>query len=390
MRSTTTKNKFQELGSRMSDLDSDLEGQTLVRRQRAMQQETMYSDLVTLQKMMRQLDERLHGVEDHSSRLERGAATEKDLREVLEKTTMKLVDDRYKMAAARIEQEKFERESDSDILKKRIHQLEENFGHLMNTVEEERKVLLSTCLPQLLVSLTCLNPQLLRSVERHVAKLQDRINALQQQVENEAAKRLEEGSNSMKTLNASLISLQSLVNSEAHVRDREIDKLKNLCNREFEDIRRGMGGERKDGDLRMSKLMQPLADEVKNLANELANERNDREAGDLTVVQKLGEQLAELKRTIDNEMRSREEDNNLKLKAVDDRFWKVNYQLDKEREGREKGDKGLLDALEEERRSREEAEEALATLLDQTIFRVKAGMELPGNQHMHRGKTPVN
>lgn len=354
----------------MSDLDSDLEGQTLVRRQRAMQQETMYSDLVTLQKMMRQLDERLHGVEDHSSRLERGAATEKDLREVLEKTTMKLVDDRYKMAAARIEQEKFERESDSDILKKRIHQLEENFGHLMNTVEEERK--------------------LLRSVERHVAKLQDRINALQQQVENEAAKRLEEGSNSMKTLNASLISLQSLVNSEAHVRDREIDKLKNLCNREFEDIRRSMGGERKDGDLRMSKLMQPLADEVKNLANELANERNDREAGDLTVVQKLGEQLAELKRTIDNEMRSREEDNNLKLKAVDDRFWKVNYQLDKEREGREKGDKGLLDALEEERRSREEAEEALATLLDQTIFRVKAGMELPGNQHMHRGKTPVN
>jgi hypothetical protein len=33
-------------------------------------------------------------LQDHASRLDRGLATEKDLREVLEKTALKLVDDR--------------------------------------------------------------------------------------------------------------------------------------------------------------------------------------------------------------------------------------------------------------------------------------------------------
>lgn len=346
--------KVAELKSRLSDMDKDIETQSLVRRQRDIKVERIMSDVAQVEPALNNMNQKIVDINDTVRGVKRDLQLQMDSQATMRKELMVVLEEKTKAIKTSLA-------TDIDILKDRCGELAARLRKIENTSSgggdlEEVK-------------------QRVNTIDNYNARVGERLAELNRALEGEKSERLADMDANNKRIQQQLSHTSSAVEEERQSRERDsrriedalhaqVDESASSIQRVRQDIERAM-------DLQASNAREAVAD-LKAVVDQETRHRTDMETA---LSRKITEGLFDVQNSFNDQLGKRDHEMSKAVRVLEDKIQVVSQGVERDREHNNVAIRKIQEEINRERDQREEFEESIMKLVDEQLSKLHIGLE---------------
>lgn len=346
--------KVAELKSRLSDMDKDIETQTLVRRQRDMKVERIMSDVSQVEPALNNMNQKIVDINDTVRGVKRDLQLQMDSQSTMRKELMVVLEEKTKSIKTSLA-------TDIDILKERCGELaarlrkmedSQSGGGDMDSIVER-----------------------VNTIDNYNARVGERLADLNRALEGEKSERLADMDANNKRIQQQLSHTSSAVESERQARERDSRRIEDALHAQVDESQSAIQRVRQDLertiDLQSSNSREKH-EEIKALLSEEARFRTETETA---TSRKITEGLFDVQNSFNDQLVKRDQEMSKAVRVLEDKIQVVAQGVERDREQNNVAIKKIQEEINRERDQREEFEESVMRLVDDQLTKLHIGLE---------------
>lgn len=346
--------KVAELKSRMSDMDKDLETQSLVRRQRDMKVERIMNDVSQVEPALNNMNQKIVDINDTVRGVKRDLQLQMDSQSTMRKELMVVLEEKTKGIKTSLA-------TDIDILEERCGELAARLRKIEDSQtgggeSEELKERINT-------------------IDNYNHRVGERLADLNRALEGEKSERLADMDANNKRIQQQISHTSANIETERQARERDTrrveDSLKAQVDESQSSLQRLRQEIERSIDLQGSQMRESFAE----MNATLENEKRHRMDAETATHRKISEGLFDVQNSFGDQLQKRDHEMSKAVRVLEDKIQVVTQSVERDREHNHVAIRQIQEELNKEREQREEFEESIMRLVDDQLTKLHTGIE---------------